>query len=68
MPAKARTKRLLLPVTNDSEHHVEDLLAQVAGRFFRAFCLLDRRDALKKKTEIARVKISYKKVLQRNAQ
>jgi hypothetical protein len=41
-------------VTNDSEQYVEDLLAQVAWRFFRAFSLIDRRDALKKeKIEIA---------------
>jgi hypothetical protein len=52
MPAKARTLFIyLLPVTNDSEQYVEDLLAQVAGRFFRAFSLLERRDTLKKKSK-----------------
>jgi hypothetical protein len=59
-------------VTNDSEQYVEDLLAQVAGRFFRAFCLLDRRDALKKNSHTA-MSVSYnkhytvQKALQRNA-
>jgi len=42
---KGQKVLLSLPVNNDSEQNVEDLLAQVAGRFFRAFCLLDRRDA-----------------------
>lgn len=65
---------LVVPVTNYSEKNVEDLLAQVAGRFFWAFCFFHRRDALNK-IEIARSRVSellsiIQKALpgQRNAQ
>jgi hypothetical protein len=53
-------------VTNDSEKNVEDFLTQVAGRFFRAFSLLDRRDALNRsKLRAAIMSVSEISIIQK---